>query len=219
MANGGSNRRQVVLLGILLVLLAVVAVVRLGPMLTGGGGGRSGPSAVADLQSDFQLLASLPQIELERESVAGHYEAARNPFDFGTDPRIAEREALERQRRAAAAAAREEAAREAADRRRTAMQQQEARPRGPVLPRFEYTYIGNAEVRGENDAMIAFFRKREDNRDVQIVKAVGDVIDDEFVVERITKDEVVIGFTNEKFKGQTHSEQIVQSTAQNQRRR
>lgn len=214
-----ASRRQGLLLATLLVAVAVLAWnyrgVILGKRAPRGENGGEKAETVAPLDARLEALNKISPIPIERPATEGIYDRQRNLFEYGQSP-----EAL------AAERAREEAARRAEiERQEREVQMAKQReveaarrslepprppppPPPPQPPPFRYTYVAYiAQLSGAQEYLAAL-QKREGKTTTAVVK-VGDVIDEQFVVKKIDFDQVVVSYTDPRFKDQTQSVRLI----------
>ncbi len=214
-----ANQRQAMLLAVLAI--AVVALgwsyrgLILGTSASPDGKGGNKAEAVAPLDARLQTMSKIEPIPIERPDAEGIYDRQRNLFEYGQSPEAlaaerarkeAERRAeIERREREAQMAKQREA--EAA-RRALEPPRPPPPPPPPQPPPFRYTYVAYiAQLAGAQEYLAAL-QKREGKTTTAVVK-VGDVIDDQFVVKKIDFDQVVVSYTDPRFKDQTQSVRLI----------
>ncbi|RMG49166.1 MAG: hypothetical protein D6718_00205 [Acidobacteria bacterium] len=211
-----SPKKRAIYSAVLAVLLVALAYQYRGLLVPRGGEELADP--LAGLDEKLRAMAELPRIEVEKAAAGWRYVKARNPFEYGEDPAMAElRRRRERERKRQQAEL-ERKRQEAEQARREA--QAKAPPPPPPAPRppdFGYEYIGRVTVLGNPQRYVAILNKkgagsgkRIDKENLRHVVA-GEIIDDQFVIEKIDLDSIVIGFTDPRFSGQTKTLQLVPS--------
>lgn len=219
MKSAPANRRQGLLLAILAVAIAVLGWNYRGLVLGSGephGEGRGGKAeTVAPLDSRLEAMREITPIPIERPESEGIYDRQRNLFEYGQSPEAlaaerareeaARRAELERKEREAQMAKQREV--EAA-RRALEPPRPPPPPPPPQPPSFRYTYVAYiAQLSGAQEYLAAL-QKREGKTTTAVVK-VGDVLDDQFVVQKIDFDQVVVSYTDPRFKDQTQSVRLI----------
>ena len=182
---------------------AVLAVILVSAMiwaywyLTGRAMDGSADSAAEDGAGAFQA-ENTPRVRIDLlAGLAEPYnQGGRDLFKYAKRPPTAEELEAERLRRLAE----EEARRKALEASRLAREkkQNKARPAtptrttGPRPPRISFTYIGNF---GPQDDRIAVFEQGEE----VFVARIGETVQDDFRVQEIEYETVVIGYTDPRF--------------------
>lgn len=213
-AEVANQNRQRLLLGLLGVVL-VAAVWIQGDKLFGGSAKSAGVgSDVADLDERMKLLRALPGIQLERPVVGEDFAGRRDLFDFTLSPETLRVEKIRREEQKKAAEERVERLEQQAK----LLEEQKKnpppppRPVEPPAPAFNYAYQAYIQKRAEPaDEFVAILTKRGAKGLEPVPVAVGDTLDDTFIIKSIDEDTVVIGYTNPRFKNKTETVKIAQT--------
>lgn len=209
MADNGDARRRNVLLGLFVVAVAVAGWQYRDALMPGDAGAAAPGLVISDPR--IQQLAALPEIPVERQGTTREYSPRRNLFDFAPDPVAVEAERRRREQRRKLAEERkqkEEKRRQAARARKQARAASGEKPLPPP-PSFSYTYVGYARPVADERGFIAFLVKKGAKTPRPVPVRVGDIVDDKFVVKRIDLDQVVIGYTDERYRGRTKAVKLV----------
>ncbi len=208
MADAGAGRQRVLLL-VLLVLVLVAGWWYRDVFMPEAVDQRPGGFTITDPK--IQLLAQLPDIPVHRTGGAEAYTPKRNLFDFAPDPVALEAERRRREKR-------QKLAEERKKREQEQRSRAKARKRGdavagkkslPPPPSFSYTYVGYARPVADERGFIAFLVKKGSKTPHPVAVRVGDIVDEKFVVKRIDLDQVVIGYTDERYRGRTKAVKLV----------
>ena len=198
MANGKVSTREVVL-----VIILVAAGIWYIWYLTGDGAAGSAAGAPGE---PLAVIAAgdAPRVRMDLLSgLAETYDQnGRDLFKYAQRPPTQEELDAERRRLEAERLARE-AALAAQREARLARQNQPTtapppQPAGPRPPRISFKYIGYL---GPKDDRIAVFEEGED----LILARVGETVNDQFRVQEIEYETVVMGYTDPKFEKLTQT--------------
>ncbi len=159
----------------------------------------------------IQLLAQLPDIPVHRTGGAEEYTPKRNLFDFAPDPVAleAEKRRREKQKKLAQERKKKEQERRARAKVRKRGDAVPGKKSLPPPPSFSYTYVGYARPVADERGFIAFLVKKGARTPHPIAVRVGDIVEEKFVVKRIDLDQVVIGYTDERYRGRTKAVKLV----------
>lgn len=216
----GEDPKRSRLLIALLVVLVALAAYQYSDVLFKGPEVEQVEKSEISLGEGLANLEKLPTIALDKPYQAEQYASQRNLFDFSKSP---EQIAAERARKeqAAAKAEREQQqqqqqAERAAVRRERMERERELnppKPRVPPPPNFEFTYVAYIKQLSGPENSIAVLVKGSGARDpkkenIMIVRH-GEIIEEDFVVKEIDLDALVIGYTDERYKGQSKRVELI----------
>jgi hypothetical protein len=215
-----DDRKRTRLLVLLLVVLGALAVWTNAGWLFDGEVTAEVEEAEISLGERLDTLSEVPGIPLDRPYASEDYSAQRNLFDFTKSPEQIAAEKARRERERLEAEKRREKEKERRERqqvRRERMERQksqkEEKERVPPPPDFQYTYVAYmSRLKGPEGAM-AVLVKGSGSRDpkkenIRIVKN-GEIVDDDFVIKEIDLDNLVIGYTDDRYSGQTRRVELI----------
>jgi hypothetical protein len=182
---------------------------------------RSEEESEISLGERLDTLKDLPAIPLDRPYSAEDYSAQRNLFDFTKSPeQIAAERAREEQRRRQAELQRkkqqEQRKRQQARQERIERQersQAKRQDRVPPPPDFKYTYVAYmSHLQGKEEALAVLVKgsgaRDPKKENIRIVRN-GEILDDDFVIKQIDLDNLVIGYTDDRYDGQTRRVELI----------
>jgi hypothetical protein len=207
------------MLVLLLLALGALAVYTNAGWLFEGETAEEIEKAEISLGERLDRLSELPGIPLDKPYSAEDYSAQRNLFDFTKSPeQLAAEKARREQQRKAAEQQREQEKerrqRQQERRQRLAQQeQQDEKERIPPPPDFKYTYVAYmSRLQGPEDAMAVLVKgsgaRDPKKENIRIVRN-GEIVDDEFVIKEIDLDNLVIGYTDDRYSGQTRRVELI----------
>jgi type IV secretory pathway VirB10-like protein len=216
----GVEKRTRNLLILLAILLAAAVYTNSGWLFEDAEDEASSERSEISLGERLDTLKELPEIPLDRPYSAEDYSAQRNLFDFTKSPeQIAAEKAREEQRQRQAELQRkkrqEQRERQQAREERTERRQRQKakKDRVPPPPDFQYTYVAYmSHLKGKEEAL-AVLVKGSGSRDpkkenIRIVRN-GEILDDDFVIKQIDLDNLVIGYTDDRYDGQTRRVELI----------
>lgn len=202
----------------LLVFLALVAVFAvwsyrdvLGARPQGDGTAQE--INVAKLSAELMELDAMPALQVTRNDGGDSFELRRRVFDFTESP---ESVAAERERRQQA----EEQARREME-RQIKIQEEQAKlpppppppPPPPQAPSFPFVYFGQViQNEGGEQILACLQRSGGGKKDKFEWVRVGDIVDNKFVIKKIEKESLTVGYTDPQFKDMSSTVQLIKGS-------
>jgi hypothetical protein len=168
---------------------------------------------VAKLSADLMELDAMPALQITRADGGDAFELRRRVFDYTESP---ESVAAERERREQAEA---QARREME--RQIKIQEEQAKlpppepppPPPPQAPTFPFVYFGQViQNEGGEQILACLQRSGGAKKDKFEWVRVGDIVDNTFVIKKIEKESLTVGYTNPTFKDMSSTIQLIKGS-------